>query len=118
MKDVAAHNLEGKTLSTGWKVLKKKAKTAASTGGNFSVCYDVEKEGKICFMKAIDFTCHLANNFAGRSVVDLMTDMLGQFQYERDLSIYCQNNRVTKVAFVIESGEEIVTGFTLSLIHI
>lgn len=116
MKDVAAHNLEGKILSTGWKVLKKKTKTAASTGGNFSVCYDVEKDGKICFMKAIDFTCHLANNFARRSVVDLMTDMLKQFQYERDLSIYCQDNRVTKVAFVIESGEESVTGFTYGIV--
>lgn len=116
MKDIAAHNLEGKTMSTGWKVLNKRTKAATSTGGNFSVCYDVEKDGKVCFMKAIDFTCHLSHNPTGRSIVDLTTDMLKQFQYERDLSTYCQKNKVTKVAFVIESGEEMVTGFTYEIV--
>lgn len=116
MDDVAAHKLEGVTLKTGWKVLKKKARSATATGGTFSVCYDVEKDNKVCFMKAIDFTFHLANNPLGKSVVDLMAEMLSLYQYERDLSLYCQDHRVTKVAFVIESGEEFVSGFTYNVV--
>jgi hypothetical protein len=100
MEDVAAHRLETLTLSTGWKVVSKIERSAKATGGHFSVCYNVEKDGKKCFMKAIDFTCHIAHNPTGRRIVDLMNEMLTQYQYERDLSYYCQKNKVTKVAFV------------------
>lgn len=53
----ASGDLEGKVIS-GWKVIKKMAapdKSKNETGGNFSTCYTVEKDGAIAFMKVLDF---------------------------------------------------------------
>ena len=52
----AAHDLEGRVLSSGWKVLKKIEKKKIQTGAFFSVLYNVRKNGEICFMKAFDFS--------------------------------------------------------------
>jgi len=119
MKDNAAHNLLGLTLKSGWKVVEKITKTANSTGSFFSVCYKVEKDGEVCFLKAFDF-----NRFLGlskmedptRSVVDIISEMTSAYKYERDLSNHCKNQHVTKVAFVREASEEHVEGFTYSFV--
>lgn len=60
MEDIAAHNLLNRTLQEGWRVVEKKEKKAGDTGGTFSVCYIVEKEGKKYFMKAFN-----VNGFMG-----------------------------------------------------
>lgn len=113
---VAAQELEGRTLKSGWLVKKKISKKKTDTGGNFSVCYEVEKDGKKCFLKAIDFSKYLAFKPDGVSVIDLLNKMTSDFKYERDLSNFCQERRVTKVAFVIESGEEILDGYTYGVV--
>ena len=59
MKDIAAHNLEGRTLQQGWKVVKKIAKDtkdAKEKDSFFSVSYEVEKDEKKYFLKAFDIT--------------------------------------------------------------
>ncbi len=119
MKDNAAHNLLGLTLKSGWKVVEQITKTANSTGAFFSVCYKVEKDGEMCFLKAFDF-----NRFLGmsrmedpnRPIVDIISEMTSAYKYERDLSNHCRNQNVTKVAFVREAGEEYVDGFTYSFV--
>jgi serine/threonine protein kinase len=106
MKEIAAHNLEGRTLQEGWKVLKKIAKESKDTkdtGSFFSVCYEVEKDGKKYFLKAFDIT---GFSETGKTFMENMQTMSNAFQYEKNLSEYCQNKRVTKVSFVISSGEE------------
>ena len=112
----AAHNLLGLTLTTGWRVVEKITKPDNHTGAFFSVCYKVEKGGEICFLKAFDFAKFFQISEPGKQVVDIMGDMISAFQYERDLSNHCRNYHVTKVAFVKEAGQEIVQGFTISIV--
>ena len=54
MKDIAAHNLLGRTLDNKWHVIAKKEKRAGDTGGTFSVCYTVERDGQNFFLKAFN----------------------------------------------------------------
>ena len=49
----AAYDLVGKTLGDKWKVTKQLTKSG--TGGNFSVCYLAEYNGKEYFLKALYF---------------------------------------------------------------
>jgi len=115
MESNAAHNLLNRTLKSGWKVIKKKQKTDNQTGSFFSVGYLVEKDGEICFMKAYDFAKFLSISTGG-NVVDVMSEMITAYKYERDLSEHCKNKHVTKVSFVKESGEEIVEGFSITIV--
>jgi len=116
MTDNAAHNLLNLTLQTGWFVKEKIEKTDNQTGSFFSVCYKVEKDGEICFLKAYDFAKFLTISIPGSKIVDVMNEMLTAYQYERDLSEYCKNRHVTKVSFVKEAGEEVVMGYAISIV--
>ena len=115
MDNNAAHNLVGKTLKSGWYVKEKPKRDPNQSGSNFSVGYIVEKENDICFMKAFDFAGFLAvavpkNEDGEIDAIDVMNDMTNAFIYERDLSKHCKDKHVTKVSFVIESGQEYVQG--------
>lgn len=115
--DNAAHGLLGKTLLTGWTVTDKIEKDDNQTGSFFSVCYLVEKEGEKCFMKAFDFAKFLSISVEeDKSMMDVMNDMTTAYKYERDLSKHCQDQRVSKVAFVKEAGEEIVPGYSITIV--
>lgn len=116
MVDSAAHNLINLTLPTGWIVAKKIEKTDNQTGSFFSVCYFVEKEGEICFMKAFDIMKFNSISLPGSSMMDVMNDMSTAYKYERDLSQYCKDKHVTKVSFVKEAGEISVPGYTFSIV--
>lgn len=116
MTDNAAHNLQGRELSTGWKVTKKLEKGDNQTGAFFSVCYLVEKDGEVCFLKAFDFTKFLAISQSGGKIVDVMNEMLTAYQYERDLSEHCRNKHVDKVAFVKVADEENVPGYPITIV--
>lgn len=107
----AAHDLKGRALKTGWKVLKKIEKPNNATGQFFSVCYTVKKNSEICFMKAFDFAKFF--QITPGSIVDVMTDMLNAYKYERDLSKLCENNHVTKIVFVKDAGEEDIEGYSI-----
>jgi serine/threonine protein kinase len=116
MSDNAADSLLNLTLKTGWFVKEKIIKSGNSTGSFFSVCYKVEKDGETCFLKAFDFAKFFNISQPGSSVVDVMNEMLTAFKYERDLSNHCKNKHVTKVSFVREAGEEIVPGFSVTIV--
>jgi len=116
MKDTAAHNLEGKTLQQGWKVLKKFVKDKGDSGGFFSVCYEVEKEGKKYFMKAFNINGFIGLAGQGKTFMEYMKEMSNAFQYEKELSEYCQHHKVTKVSFVIDSGEENMATYTYPIV--
>lgn len=119
MNTNAAENLAGRTLGTGWHVDGLVKRPEGATGGFFSVCYSVKKGAQSGFLKAYSFDrfFNLANSQGQtRSVVDVLSDMLQSYRYERDLSELCRQNHVTKVAFVKESGEEQVTGFPITVV--
>ena len=51
----AADNLVGRNIN-GWNVIEKlkKSTSPSDTGGHFSICYKVEKDGKVFFMKVLE----------------------------------------------------------------
>lgn len=115
----AAENLQGLTLDTGWVVVAKVEKPPGATGGFFSVGYRVQKDGQECFLKAFNFAqfFNLANSHGHtRPVVDVISDMVEAYKYERDLSALCSANHVTKVSFVRDSGEQTVPGHSIALV--
>jgi serine/threonine protein kinase len=116
MEQNAANALLGKTLTTGWKVIEKFEKGDNDTGSFFSVCYKVEKDDEICFMKAYDFTKFFQIRDPNSSFVDVVSDMITAYKYERDLSVHCKSNHVTKVSFVKDSGEELVLNYSVSVV--
>lgn len=42
--------------------------------------------------------------------------MINAFKFERDLSNHCKDNHVTKVSFVKEAGQELISGFSISIV--
>lgn len=119
MENNAANDLLGRTLETGWTVIEKIEKMPGQTGAFFSVCYKVEKNGEICFMKAYDFAPFFfisENSGIRRTIVDVLGDMLNAYRYERDLSEHCRKSHVTKVSFVKEAGEEKVNGYAIPIV--
>lgn len=116
MEKNAANSLTGLTLTSGWKVFEKINKDEDKTGSFFSVCYKVEKEDEVSFLKAFDFTQFFEISEPGTDIVDVMGVMIKAFQYERDLSNHCRKFHVTKVAFVKESGQETVMGFEIPIV--
>jgi eukaryotic-like serine/threonine-protein kinase len=119
METNAAHNLLGKKLKNGWEVIEKLEKLPGQTGSFFSVCYTVKKDKEICFLKAFDFAkfFHVSQiSGESKSIVDVMSDMISAYKYERDLSELCKSRKVTKVAFVKEANEEMISGYSIPVV--
>jgi eukaryotic-like serine/threonine-protein kinase len=116
MQSNAANAMLGMKLTTGWLVKEFIPKSEHSTGSFFSVCYKVEKDGVVAFMKAFDFAKFFQIAEPNKSVVDILGDMIAAFRYERDLSNHCKDRHVTKVSFVVDSGEEVVNGYAVSIV--
>lgn len=112
----AANNLLSRELQTGWKVIEKIEKPDNATGSFFSVCYKVKKDADICFLKAFDFARFFQIAEPGKKIVEIMTDMLNAYRYEKQLSDFCKGHHVTKVLFVKEAGEENIIGHTISIV--
>lgn len=113
----AAENLQGLVLDSGWLVTERVTKPQGATGGFFSVCYKVTKEGEECFLKAFNFASFMnLSRQPGKQIVDVMAEMIDAYRYERDLSALCKNKHVTKVAFVKDAGEQIVPGYSITVV--
>lgn len=80
------------------------------------VCYLVEKNGEMCFLKVFDFLKFLIIFDLNRKVVDVMNDMLIVYRYERDLLEYCKDKYVIKVVFVKVVDEELVIGYVILIV--
>lgn len=110
----AVHALKGRTLKTGWKVIELASSKPGSTGGNFSVCYIVEKENQVGFLKAINILAFL------RAEVDLLgatTEMLNTFNFEKEVLTRCKNKNLTKVSKLLEASFENITGFIVPNVY-
>lgn len=87
-------NLQGKTTPGGWFVGEPVTFAADHTGGYFSNCFYVEKDGKTAFLKALDI-----EKF---DISQLMGVMAG-FEYESELLKICKDKRLSRIVQVIES---------------
>jgi len=112
-EETAAHSLLGRTLKNDWKVIRKHEKKDGDTGGFFSVCYTVSKNGELAFLKALNFTAFF-QLFKGRPIIEILSEQTNAYKYEKDLLNRCKNNRLSKVSLIIDEGEEIVDDFTIS----
>ena len=112
----AADHLEGLTLDTGWVVSAKVTKAPGATGGFFSTCYTATKDGEQGFLKAFNFARFLQLRSTQLSIVDVMSQMLDAYKYERDLSELCRGRRLSKVSVVRDSGEQMVPGFSIPVV--
>ncbi|NOX52016.1 MAG: protein kinase [Gammaproteobacteria bacterium] len=105
-----AWRMLGETLETGWIVVDAfgwdpNDPTAPdhynATGGNFSVAYKIENDGRKAFLKAVDFSKAMG-----------AADVLGELQkitsahaFERDILDYCTAKKLDHVVVAIESGQ-------------
>lgn len=101
-----AQALIGYTFKAGWKVLREHKRPDKATGGAYSICLDVEKDGKEYFMKALDFDAHLRKNDNDGDEVKAINDMTAQHLYEERLCKICKEGNLKKVVHVIDSGQE------------
>lgn len=106
--------LLGYTFKNGWKVISIHQKSRTSTGGIYSMCFDVERDNHVCFMKALDFKQYMTRNpQKDTDPMSCMQIMIEQFQYERNLSEICKEGKVRNVVYVIDSGQEFVEAFNM-----
>jgi len=110
--DNAAESLEGKTLKSGWEVTKKLQPKPGSSGGFFSICYLVEKDGNEAFLKAINFNAFFTLH-PGRSMMDVLNEQSAAFNFEKELLHRCKTNKLDRVSLILDEGEEHFPEFTI-----
>lgn len=113
-KFFACGDLEGKDVAD-WHVVKKLAapdKSKNETGGNFSTCYIVEKNGVSAFMKVLDIEKILEHNLQPPALA--MQQASTEFNYEKSLSELCMSRKVSKVVHYIDSGDVTFDGYIVS----
>lgn len=107
----AAELLEGRTLANGWVVNKKIRQSDSNnqiTGGNFSVGYEVEKDGEIAFLKAIDFSRAFQSN--STDIATLMQRITASFNFEKYILSICKQANIKRVVKLLDDGVEEVQG--------
>lgn len=111
----AVHALAGKTLKTGWYVKELVKAKPGSTGGNFSVCYSVEKEGKEGFLKALNVMTFLRDDKP--DLLEAMAEMLNTFNFEKELMTRCKNRNFSKVSRLLDADMENISGFLVANVY-
>lgn len=86
--------------------------TDNSTGGFFSVCYNVEKDNYRAFLKALNFNAFF-QMFPDKNIVKILQEQTNSFEFEKNLLLKCKNNKLSKVSMIIDEGEEYIEGFTI-----
>lgn len=104
----ASENLVGMTIN-GWRVIKKLDAPDISkgeTGGNFSVCYIVQKDGIEYFMKVLDYKqCMTRSLNIGETRVAVIARTTQEFNYEIILSKRCRDRNISNVISYMDGGE-------------
>jgi len=111
----AVHALKGRTLQTGWNVIKRVMSKPGATGGNFSVCYIVEKNDQKGFLKALNILSFVRDDKP--DLLDAMAEMLNTFNYEKEILTRCKNKNLSKVSRLLEAGRENIPGFLVANVY-
>ena len=114
MSIFASNELLGSEIN-GWKVIKKIPKPNRinnETGGTFSTCYIVIKEGVRAFMKTLDYEYVMTKSLPpGLTRSQVIEQAAAEFNYEKELSEYCKGKHLKNVVYYIESGETQIAGY-------
>ena len=114
--NIPADSLESRSLENGWTVGKKITRKQTSTGGRFSVGYEVtNKKGYKAFLKAFDFSSSQQEPDPLRSLQSMLED----FNFERDLLQKCKDHKLRRIMIPIEEGKVQIKGFSnlISTVH-
>ena len=112
-KEAQAHKLLGLELPGGWKVTAKHERTDGASGGRYSVCYLVERNGTRAFLKALDFSrVQEAPDF-----VRALQAVTEAFNFERDLVQSCYDHRMDRVVSPLADGAVVVDDSYLGKVH-
>jgi serine/threonine protein kinase len=98
-----AQRLEGLTLEKGWKVVSKHVRADGATGGRYSVCYHVERNGKTAFLKALDFSRIDTQRHPDK--LRALQALLQSYNLERDILLTCAERGMNRVIIAIDAGE-------------
>jgi serine/threonine protein kinase len=94
----AAAALLGLKLPYDWQVTEKLKAAPGATGGNFSVGYIVEKDGRRAFLKALDYSRALRSSDPARALQALTE----AYNFERDILAKCRG--MSRVVTAIADG--------------
>lgn len=111
----AVHALEGKTLKTGWHVIERVNPKPGSSGGGFSVCYIVEKDGQKGFLKALNMLSFIRDDKT--DLLEAMTEMLNTFNFEKEILMRCSNKKLSKISRLLEASQENFTGYIAANVY-
>ena len=111
----AIHALKGKTLKTGWTVIEEVKQKPGSTGGNFSVCYIVEKEGQLGFLKALNVLSFLRDDKP--NLLEAMAEMLNTYSFEKEILTRCKNKNLSKVSRLLEAEQENIPEYLVANVY-
>jgi eukaryotic-like serine/threonine-protein kinase len=90
--------LQGQTLKSGWVLVQRLSRTAASTGGNFGTGYLAERGEEKAFVKAIDFVEALGHS----DVLAALRELTTEAEFERDTLRACAEAGLGHVIRYIE----------------
>lgn len=103
-------NLEGMVTGDGWTVGALVQRQAYQTGGCFSVGYmATHEDGRVGFLKALDFSRALA----AADVIRALEDMTRTYNFERDVLSLCRGANLDRVVVAISDGALPVPGAPL-----
>ena len=96
-----AQNLEGHTLGD-WHI-EKKYDHKSSTGGHFSIGYEVKNthNGNKAFLKALDYS----SAFDSPSFADELNSLTAAYIFERDLLNKCKDKHLKYVIRILDCGD-------------
>ena len=97
LTEEAMRDLSGQITADGWIIVERVLFPPDHTGGYFSDCYYVERDGAKAFLKVLDIT-----NFSDLN--GLLAGLSG-FAYETSLVQHTTNVGLSRVVRLLESGE-------------
>ena len=96
-----ARRLVGKVLTNDWTVIKRLKRPPGATGGTFSASYVIKsKDGKMAFLKAMDYTEALESTDPARALQKLTK----VYNFERDILEKCKSRRLSRIVQVLDVG--------------
>ena len=98
-----AHQLAGKELDRGWKVIERIKPPERFSGGWNSVSYLVQSTaGEQAFLKAFDYRSHLTTSEPAEETYKVTKAYL----YERDMLLQCQGKGLNHIVRILDHGKK------------
>lgn len=105
-----SENLVGLTLPSGWKITESFDMGKKPTGGNFSVSYKAELDGKTAFVKALDLM-EAANSENPIKELNRLTSLI---DFEQEVMRFCTDKRMSRVVQLLYNDAHPPTGEPMS----